>query len=494
MGKMLDPKRLMSARQERHRRRRRRQLRPRNSEGAKRTRYSVPSLPEEIWCHIHSLMSFKDAARAACVSRAFRHSWRCHPNLICCIGILGSDFINKFDRIMKNHSGIGIKSVKFQYNSFYNTRRSTSISHHFDSWHQIAITPWIEELTISLSLSSFNMEYSFPCSLLADGRASSMRHLYLGNCGFHPTINLDLRNLTRLHLINVHITGDELGCLLSNSHCLEQLELMYCNGIICLKIPSLLQCLSHLEVFDCRILQVVENKAPNLCSFDFGGRQVQLLLGESLRMKRLSLHYPDAMYYAHAKLPSNAPNLETLALECSTDKMVDTPILPSKFFHLKCLTIDHTIISSSPAYNYLYLVYFLDACPSLETFLLGISQNHMEHDSIIGDSSHMRQMPGHRHDNLRSVEITGFYSAKSLIELTCYILDNTVALKYLTLDTTRGFFSCSTGEHDRCFPMDKIMITEANRAVLAIQNIHRAKSSFHGQAKCCEALQPLPCC
>uniref|UniRef100_I1QQ86 At1g61320/AtMIF1 LRR domain-containing protein n=1 Tax=Oryza glaberrima TaxID=4538 RepID=I1QQ86_ORYGL len=328
-------------------------------------------------------MSFKDAARAACVSRAFHHSWRCHPNLICCIGILGSDFINKFDRIMKNHSGIGIKSVKFQYNSFYNTRRSTSISHHFDSWHQIAITPWIEELTISLSLSSFNMEYSFPCSLLADGRASSMRHLYLGNCGFHPTINLDLRNLTRLHLIN---------------------------------------CLSHLEVFDCRILQVVENKAPNLCSFDFGGRQ-----------------------------------------------MVDTPILPSKFLHLKCLTIDHTIISSSPAYNYLYLVYFLDACPSLETFLLGISQTHMEHDSIIGDSSHMRQMPGHRHDNLRSVEITGFYSAKSLIELTCYILDNTVALKYLTLDTTRGFFSCSTGEHDRCFPMDKIMITEANRAVLAIQ-------------------------
>lgn len=134
----------------------------------------------------------------------------------------------------------------------------------------------------------------------------------------------------------------------------------------------------------------------------------------------------------------------------------------------------------------------------MKKFIIGfhvqISQNHMEHDSIIGDSSHMRQMPGHRHDNLRSVEITGFYSAKSLIELTCYILDNTVALKYLTLDTTRGFFSCSTGEHDRCFPMDKIMITEANRAVLAIQNIHRAKSSFHGQAKCCEALQPLPCC
>uniref|UniRef100_A0A0E0B511 F-box domain-containing protein n=1 Tax=Oryza glumipatula TaxID=40148 RepID=A0A0E0B511_9ORYZ len=92
MGKMLDPKRLMSARQERHRRRRRRQLRPRNSEGAKRTRYSVPSLPEEIWCHIHSLMSFKDAARAACVSCAFRHSWRCHPNLLSSIWFYPSPY------------------------------------------------------------------------------------------------------------------------------------------------------------------------------------------------------------------------------------------------------------------------------------------------------------------------------------------------------------------------------------------------------------------
>lgn len=114
----------------------------------------------------------------------------------------------------------------------------------------------------------------------------------------------------------------------------------------------------------------------------------------------------------------------------------------------------------------------------MKKFIIGfhvqISQNHMEHDSIIGDSSHMRQMPGHRHDNLRSVEITGFYSAKSLIELTCYILDNTTSLKCLTLDTTRGVSSCSTGEHKKCFPIGK-MLTEANRAVLAIETFIERK-------------------
>ena len=71
----------------------------------------------------------------------------------------------------------------------------------------------------------------------------------------------------------------------------------------------------------------------------------------------------------------------------------------------------------------------------------------MGHVSIFGDSLQLRQMPEHhRHGNLQSVKITGFCSAKSLIELTCYILDNTTSLKCLTLDTTRGVSSCATGE------------------------------------------------
>uniref|UniRef100_A0A0E0GIE9 F-box domain-containing protein n=1 Tax=Oryza nivara TaxID=4536 RepID=A0A0E0GIE9_ORYNI len=460
MGKLLDLKRLMSVPKERNRRRRQRQIRARNgsidsvakrkgslcqqvanSDGERRTRYSGPNLPEDIWCHIHSLMPFKDAARAACVSRAFRRSWQHRPNLIFCIGTLGLDFINKIDRIIKNHSGIGIKSLQLEYDTFCNARRSASISYHLNNWLQIAVTPWIEELILTLSLSSYNVDYNFPCSLLSDGRGSSLRHLYLGSCFFHPTVNLELRNLTRLHLVTVHITGDEFGCLLSNSYALERLELKYCYGIICLKIPCLLQRLSHLEV--------------------------RLLLGESLQMKTLSLDYPSAVYYARAELPSNVPNLEILTI-CSDHEMVDTPMLPSKFFYLKCLTID-LAWRLSPAYDYFSLISFLDASPSLETFCLEISQDRMENELIIGDMSHMRQMLEHRHDNLQSVEIIGFCYTKSLIELTCHILDNTTSLKHLKLDTTRDVFSCSTGKHDKCFPMGKDMLTEAKKAVLAIE-------------------------
>ncbi|XP_052166932.1 uncharacterized protein LOC127783818 [Oryza glaberrima] len=263
-----------------------------------------------------------------------------------------------------------------------------------------------------------------------------MRHLYLGSCSFHPTINLDLRSLMKLHLFNVHITGDELGCLLFSCYALEWLELEHCDEIVCMKVPCQLQRLNHLKVFECRMLQVIENKAPNICSFDFG---------ESI---------------------PNVPNLETLTI-CSYHEMVNTPMLPSKFLHLKCLTID--LAEVSHAYDYFSLVSFLDASPFLETLLLGIPKDSMEDDLIFGDSSNMRQMPENRHDNLQSVEITCFCSAKSLIELTCCILACTTSLEYLTLDTTRGVYSCSTGKHSQCFPMDKAMIPKANRAMLAIE-------------------------
>jgi hypothetical protein len=57
---------------------------------------------------------------------------------------------------------------------------------------------------------------------------------------------------------------------------------------------------------------------------------------------------------------------------------VDTPMLPTKFLYLKHLTI--SLITSSgpdfsPSYDYLSLVSFLDASPSLETFILEVTRH-----------------------------------------------------------------------------------------------------------------------
>jgi hypothetical protein len=59
------------------------------------------------------------------------------------------------------------------------------------------------------------------------------------------------------------------------------------------------------------------------------------------------------------------------------------------------------------------------------------------------------------HNNLKSVNVTGFCSAKCLVELTCCIIESAISLDCLTLDTTLGLPRCSdsTNKLGKCFPM-----------------------------------------
>ena len=281
---------------------------------------------QDIWHHIHSLMPMRDAARAACVSRSFLGSWRCHPNLNFSKYTLGLNesacqkdesarfFYIKVDHILKKHSGIGLKKLKIQINSDYSSKDSCFLNR----WLQKAVTPGIEELT--LILVPFSAKYNFPCSLLLNGRGDSIRYLHLTRCSFRPTVTLGLRGLTRLHLCLVRITGDVLGCLLSHSFALEQLELRNCDRIVCLKVPRLLQRLNYLEVRGCAKLKVIDNEAPNVSSFTFGGDStVQLSLGETLQMKSLTMDRYGSVFYARAELPSSMPNLEALTIHSMSE-------------------------------------------------------------------------------------------------------------------------------------------------------------------------------
>jgi hypothetical protein len=59
-------------------------------------------------------------------------------------------------------------------------------------------------------------------------------------------------------------------------------------------------------------------------------------------------------------------------------------------------------------------------------------------ESISADSK-LRHMPEHHHHAcLKSVKISGFSSAKSLVEQTCHILKNAVSLECVTLDAIYG--------------------------------------------------------
>ncbi|CAL5009071.1 unnamed protein product [Urochloa decumbens] len=112
----------------------------------------------------------------------------------------------------------------------------------------------------------------------------------------------------------------------------------------------------------------------------------------------------------------------------------------------------------------------LDLYNCKKIIILKVSQEYMEHESIFTGSSHLRQLPECCHDHLKSVEIIGFSSAKSLVELTCYIVKSTVSLERLTLDTLRGDGRCS-GENDSdyCCSISQAFLKEASRGVAAIR-------------------------
>ena len=98
---------------------------------------------------------------------------------------------------------------------------------------------------------------------------------------------------------------------------------------------------------------------------------------------------------------------------------------------------------------------------------LQVNQNVMKHDSVFGDASHLRQIPGHKHDRLRKVQINGFCSAKSMVELACHILENAPLLESLTVDTIVDSHSdgdvsrCSVRKKGRCKRVARNMVMEA---------------------------------
>ncbi|WVZ95431.1 hypothetical protein U9M48_041198 [Paspalum notatum var. saurae] len=436
-------------------------------------RCSIPALPEDILHLIHSLLPLRDAARAACSSRAFLGSWRCHPVLALTGYHLGlglrknirvprKNFTHIIDNILRKHSGVGIKILELQISGIFYTRD------YLDSWLQIAVRPGIEGLTLGLC-DEDETKYDVPCTLLSAGVRNSIRNLQLSYCAFHPTAAElgPLRNLTSLALSHVSISGDELECFLSNSPALKQLHLHDCQDIVCLKIPCLMLQLLCLKVDYCLNLRAIESKARNLSSFFLSyGKMVKVSLGETLQMKKLVMQRSNSnlIRYARCELPSSMPNLESLSI-CSSHERVNTPMLPTKFMFLKWLFI--SLPSTSSSYNHFSLAYFLDASPSLETWLLNVTG---EHASIFKGSSLLRQLPEQHHARLKSFKIQGFNSSRGLVELTCYVLKNAQSLDCLTLDTTNGFLKCDCDMSSGLpAPLIKRYLMKARRGATAIR-------------------------
>nr|TKW23091.1 hypothetical protein SEVIR_4G270900v2 [Setaria viridis] len=349
------------------------------------------------------------------VSHRCLRSWRCFPNLTF------------------NRKTFGLKL------------NEVITAGHLDIWLQATIRSGILDIFVELP-QHLMLNYNLPCSLLSCA-GSSLQSISLFSCAFHPILRIGcLKSLKSVCLNLVHTTGEEIGCLFSSTISLEYIELSNCNETTFLIIPSHLQELSTLKVYMCTRLQTIEIYAPNLTTFLFSGPPMEILISNSSQLKYMTMHgvyYSGMIQYARTKLQSIAVKLQTLTLS-SSEETFNTPVLPGKFLHLKRLKI-YFCGTRFKSYDYFSLVSFLEACPALETFFLSTGAYDFARQDTIpqdfnADSLHIRRIPEFHHANLKKVSINQFFSSKSLIELTCQIVENTSSLRYLVLDTTSGFY------------------------------------------------------
>jgi len=287
----------------------------------------LDKLPEDILCHIHSLLPLPDAARAACVSHRFLHSWRCFPNLTFYQTTFGlnkgtsyereKNFIDRIDHIIRNHSGVGVKTLILDVSHC----GKVITAQHLDIWLQAIIRSGILKIYVELP-PHYSPEYNLQCSLLSCA-GSSLQSISLFSCAFHPTLTIGyLKSLKRVCLNHVHSTEEELGCLFSSTVSLGFIELTSYNEITFLNIPSHLQALSTLMVFMCTSLQTIEIYAPNLTKFWFAGPPIEILINNSSQLKYMSMngtYNSGTIQYAQTKLQSIAPKLQTLSLTSSKE-------------------------------------------------------------------------------------------------------------------------------------------------------------------------------
>jgi len=176
------------------------------------------------------------------------------------------------------------------------------------------------------------------------------------------------------------------------------------------------------------MLEMIESDAPKLSQFKYIGRPIHMSLGNPLQLSHIqmmSTTKSNMLYCARTKLPSIAPNVQTLFL-ASLDEKVNTPMLAVKFLYLEHLEIVLVEPSLSPDYDFCSLASFLAGSPGLDTLILHVEVPTIREDSILEfsdyNSYHSRHILQHSNKNLRNVTITGFCSAKSMIEFTNDIL------------------------------------------------------------------------
>ncbi|KAK3189080.1 hypothetical protein Dsin_028641 [Dipteronia sinensis] len=440
-------------------------------------------LPNGILSKIISLLPLREAIRTSILSKSWKSIWTCHSDLkFDSLNVLGSraqlspstttcmskssrrkerrQFVQRVDELMiQRCKGLKMNSLAAHFHL------GKEFSSHINDWISCAVMKEVESIDLNLSKSCSHMNcacstkhehYKFDCGLLAaPGSKSNLKFLKLDSCIFSvPLISNCLNSLITLELRRVCISDEMLKKLLSNCLLLETLSLHCCQDLVNLNFDGSSLRLKFLRIQECLRLNELEISSENVRRLEYSGPVVSFSFKHVPNLVEAFLCFTQknrlsGVTYALTRLASELPQLEKLnLLSILSMNVLKLPDNGPAFIDVKEL-----ILSIYPFHDedrLSWIAYILRTFPWLHKLQLNLfSPSFIKppEEIVLNKRNNKKQakeierlLPECPHKHLNELEMNGFYGEKHEVELLKYLLENSVALKVLTVNPCQKVF------------------------------------------------------
>ncbi len=268
----------------------------------------ISLLPDEVLISILSLLTVKEACRTSVLSHGWKHLWLFH------IRILDFDdpvpmwdkyianrdrdkFVRRVKHTLNLHQALTIDKFRVCFDLTKRYKRD------IDRWFHFAFSKGVKRFELDFTPSAFvcsiKRRYTFPHE-----RFTCVKN------------SICINSLTSLTLKFVEVTGELLEHLLSSCPLLERLHVDNSESLVNLKFCGSSLKLKYLHIIYCSQVRSIKIFAPNLESFGYVGKIIELHVDYAPRLldvyiAGLSLH---PVNYAFLALSSYLHQLESLTL------------------------------------------------------------------------------------------------------------------------------------------------------------------------------------
>ncbi|KAH6802306.1 hypothetical protein C2S51_033752 [Perilla frutescens var. frutescens] len=401
----------------------------------------ISTLPDDILVTILSGLTLKEAAVTSILSRRWRYLWTHVAGLDFdandTLDRIAADprlrrserpkYINWVNRVLRQHRGPTLDAVRICFDLDKSSKSA------IDNWVKFAIAKRVQRLELDLlengeTLRQPMRNYTFPYKHLSQSKGSSLKNVYSNFALMQSSLSTGLKCLKALSLKCVNVSEEALDCFLSSCPVLQYLSIHGSGDLKNVKVSGLTLMLKYLEIVFCLGIDTIEISNVNLVSFSYLGPGINLIISNVPMLDEISIGegYSGLENNVFGQLSCCLYQLEVLTLDIyrpeENIKIFAFPVLPN----LKQLILK---VGAWDDDSLLEFTSLIKACPNLNRFVLQLIWM-----SPSKRRRKMRQADKCAHENLKLVEIVGYYGRTSDAELAMYFIENAVALQKIVID------------------------------------------------------------